>query len=92
MLTSGNYFVFLDESHRIKGGKTRAEAVLEIAHLPKRKLIMSGTPMPQSPKDLVPQFRFLYPAKDVDENTVIDLIQPLCKNNQRAIRYTGNYA
>lgn len=77
MLTSGRYFVFLDESHRIKGGKTRAEAVLEIAHLPHRKLIMSGTPMPQSPKDLVPQFRFLYPAKDVDENTVIDLIQPL---------------
>lgn len=77
MLSSGNYFVFLDESHRIKGGKTRAEAVLEIAHLPYRKLIMSGTPMPQSPKDLVPQFRFLYPAKDVDENTVIDLIQPL---------------
>lgn len=77
MLSSGRYFVFLDESHRIKGGKTRAEAVLEIAHLPYRKLIMSGTPMPQSPKDLVPQFRFLYPSKDVDENTVIDLIQPL---------------
>lgn len=77
MLTSGSYFVFLDESHQIKGGKTRAEVVLELAHLPKRKLIMSGTPMPQSPKDLVPQFRFLYPSKDVDENTVIDLIQPL---------------
>ena len=77
MLSSGSYYVFLDESHRIKGGGTRAEAVLKIAHLPNRKLIMSGTPMPQSPKDLIPQFRFLYPAKDVYEDNVIKLIQPL---------------
>lgn len=71
--------MFLDESHRIKGGKQvkRAEAILDIAHLPKKKLVMSGTPMPQSPKDLISQFLFLYPTKDVDENTVIDLIQPI---------------
>lgn len=79
LLASGNIFMFLDESHRIKGGKQikRADAILDIAHLPKRKMIMSGTPMPQSPKDLVSQFSFLYPSKDVDETTVIDLIQPI---------------
>lgn len=79
LLSSGNVFMFLDESHRIKGGKQvkRAEAILNIAHLPMRKLVMSGTPMPQSPKDLVSQFTFLYPTKDVDEESVIDLIQPL---------------
>lgn len=79
LLSSGNVYVFLDESHRIKGGKQvkRAEAVLSMAHLPKRKLIMSGTPMPQGPQDLLSQFTFLYPTKDVDENTVIDLFQPL---------------
>lgn len=79
LLSSGNVYMFLDESHRIKGGKQvkRAESVLSMAHLPKRKLIMSGTPMPQGPQDLLSQFTFLYPTKDIDENSVIDLIQPL---------------
>lgn len=79
LLSSGNVYMFLDESHRIKGGKQiiRADAILEMAHLPKRKLIMSGTPMPQSPRDLISQFLFLYPTKDVSETTVIDLIQPI---------------
>lgn len=79
LLSSGNVYMFLDESHRIKGGKQikRADAILEMAHLPKRKLIMSGTPMPQSPKDLISQFLFLYPTKDVSEATVIDLIHPI---------------
>lgn len=65
LLAEGNIYMFLDESHRIKGGKRakRAEAILDIAHLPKKKLVMSGTPMPQSPKDLIPQFLFLYPTK-----------------------------
>ena len=79
LLSSGNIYMFLDESHRIKGGKQikRVDAILEMAHLPKRKLIMSGTPMPQSPKDMVSQFSFLYPTKDVTDTTVIDLIQPI---------------
>lgn len=79
LLSSGSVYMFLDESHRIKGGKQikRADAILEMAHLPKRKLIMSGTPMPKSPKDLISQFMFLYPTKDVSESTVIDLIQPI---------------
>ncbi len=79
LLSSGNVYMFLDESHWIKGGKQikRADAILEMAHLPKRKLIMSGTPMPQGPKDMISQFLFLYPTKDVSETTVIDLIQPI---------------
>lgn len=78
-LSDGKTFMFLDESHRIKGGKQakRAETVLELAHLPKQKLIMSGTPMPQSPKDLVSQFSFLFPTTKNDEDNVIDLIQPI---------------
>lgn len=79
VLSKGDTFFFLDESHRIKGGKQakRAEVVLQMAHLPKGKLIMSGTPMPQSAKDLIPQFTFLYPSTRVDENNVIDMIQPI---------------
>jgi SNF2 family DNA or RNA helicase len=79
LLANKNIFMFLDESHRIKGGKQvkRADAILAMAHLPKRKLVMSGTPLPQGAKDLVAQFTFLYPAKDVTETTVIDLMQPI---------------
>lgn len=71
--------VFLDESHRIKGGASRstAQAVLQVSQLPVSKLVMSGTPMPQSNEDLVPQFSFLYPEILASAENVIDLIQPV---------------
>jgi len=73
------HFVFLDESHRIKSGvaKVTARATLDLSHLPVGKLIMSGTPMPQSVDDLIPQFMFLYPEIPVDVTSVINLIRPV---------------
>jgi len=72
-------FVFLDESHRIKSGsaKQTARAVLDLASLATGKLVMSGTPMPQSVGDLVPQMAFLYPEIVTDANTVVDYIRPV---------------
>lgn len=72
-------YVFLDESHRIKSGvgKQTARVVLTLSHLPAGKLIMSGTPMPQAPEDLVPQFAFLYPEIPANQDNVIDLIRPV---------------
>lgn len=71
--------VFLDESHRIKSGsgKQTARAALNLAHLPVGKLIMSGTPMPQSTEDLVPQFQFLYPEIPATAESVVELIRPV---------------
>ena len=72
-------FMFLDESHRIKrglDGKT-ASVVLNLSHLPSAKLIMTGTPLPNSVGDLVPQLSFLYPEARIDEANVTELIQPL---------------
>lgn len=71
--------VFLDESHRIKSGsaKQTARATLNLAHLPIGKLIMSGTPMPQSTEDLIPQFAFLYPEIPATRDNVVDLIRPV---------------
>lgn len=71
--------VYLDESHRIKSGAERQtpQAVLSISHLPVGKLIMSGTPMPQSEEDLLPQFFFLYPEIVADKSSVVELIRPI---------------
>jgi len=71
--------LFLDESHRIKSGiaKQTARAVLTLSHLPVGKLIMSGTPMPQAPDDLVPQFAFLYPEIPATPENVVELIRPV---------------
>lgn len=71
--------VYLDESHRIKSGvgKQTARAALSLSCLPVGKLIMSGTPMPQSIDDLIPQFAFLYPEISSNTATVVDLIRPV---------------
>jgi len=72
-------FMYLDESHRVKSGRSgvSADAILSVATLPSRKLVMSGTPMPQSVNDLIPQFSFLYPDWNVSEDTVIKDFQPI---------------
>lgn len=72
-------FVFLDESHRIKSGTGRVtpQAVLGLSHLPIGKLVMSGTPMPQSVEDLLPQFAFLYPEIPAIADNVVDLVRPV---------------
>jgi SNF2 family DNA or RNA helicase len=71
-------FVFIDESHRMKGGERTdtGRQIQRISHLPIGKLIMSGTPMPQSIADLLPQYSFLFPTDgDVSINNVKDKIQ-----------------
>lgn len=71
--------IFLDESHRIKKGfgGIIGSAVLALSHIPKAKLIMSGTPMPNSIEDLVPQFKFLFPEVDIDKDNVHNHIKPI---------------
>ncbi len=54
----------LDEAHRMKAGEQsqRGSALLSVANLPKRKDILTGTPMPQSKHDIQAQLDFLYPG------------------------------
>ena len=72
-------FMYLDESHRIKSGLqgVTPEAILKSCTLPERKLILSGTPMPQSITDMIPQFSFLYPDVIPSVDSVVDLIKPV---------------
>jgi hypothetical protein len=65
-LTRTSVHLILDESHRIKGGGGKnSQALLELAPFAKKRNILTGTPMPNSISDLVPQFMFLYPASNL---------------------------
>src|SRR2546425_759994 len=77
LIASRSVFVFVDESHRIKGRGVTSTTVRDLAFLPAGKLVMSGTPMPQETEDLLPQFEFLYPEVDADVTDVVEKIQPV---------------
>lgn len=85
-LADKQVFMFLDESHRIKSGEeiVTGKAILSLSHLPSEKLIMSGTPMPNSPFDLVAQFNFLYPEVDVDEESVLEKFRSIYVRTTKA--------
>lgn len=57
----------VDESHRVKRfrGGTWAPALLEIAKHARIRTILSGTPMPQSGRDLYTQINILWPAGEL---------------------------
>lgn len=59
--------MILDESHRIKSGgrSQRGDSLLRMAHLPVRRDILSGTPIPNSLEDICPQLDFLWPGQRV---------------------------
>ena len=70
--------LILDESHRMKAGMSGqwGRNVLSINHLPNFKVILTGTPCPNSILDLVPQFEFLFPVLKPSEHNVEELIKP----------------
>jgi SNF2 family DNA or RNA helicase len=80
-LTSSPTGMVLDESHKIKRGDAGVwgTTVLNLSCLPSWRLIMSGTPMPNSDGDLLPQLRFLVPGLNPDSQRrpIPELIRPL---------------
>lgn len=77
-LHNNRTFVFIDESHRMKGGSNNSTGrqIQKIAHLPIGKLIMSGTPLPQGVNDLIPQYSFLFPTDgDITEQNITEKIK-----------------
>lgn len=57
----------VDESHRIKrfNGGQWAPAVIDIAALASARMVLSGTPMPQSGLDLYSQLNVLWPGREL---------------------------
>jgi SNF2 family DNA or RNA helicase len=60
----------LDEAHRMKAGalSQRGAYLLNVAMLPVRRDILTGTPMPNGASDLAAQLGFLWPAQGLDIN------------------------
>ena len=58
-----NVMLIVDESHRIKRfrGGVWAPALTEIAELARVRMILSGTPMPNGPRDLYSQVNVMWP-------------------------------
>jgi len=56
----------VDESHRVKRfrGGLWAPALIELATLCRVRVVLSGTPMPQSGKDLFSQLNILWPGQE----------------------------
>lgn len=73
LLSSKKVHVILDESHRMKAGdrSARGTTLLQIAHLPVRRDILSGTPIPRSIDDITPQMDFLWPGQGVGAKVAI---------------------
>jgi len=83
--------LIVDESHRVKrfeGGQW-APALVALARQARVRMILTGTPMPQGPKDLWSQFNILWPGEeatgskgafraraDADFNSVIGRLEP----------------
>ena len=62
-----NVMLVVDESHRVKRfrGGVWAPALVEVAKVARVRVILSGTPMPQSGKDLFRQLNILWPRGDL---------------------------
>ena len=66
-----------DESHHFKGGKSFTSGVKRIAPFASHRVILSGTPMPKSPSDLVNQFQSLLPhlINEMSDESILDFTQ-----------------
>ena len=67
LLSTGSFMLVLDESHHIKNfeGGIWSENVLQLGRYAKRRLILTGTPAPNSFMDLWSQFTFLWPSRSL---------------------------
>lgn len=67
LLSKSNTFLILDESHNIKrfSGGLWSSSLLKAAPYAKKRMILTGTPMPNDYFDLWSQFTFLWPFRNL---------------------------
>ena len=62
LLENSDFLLVCDESHYIKNPYSqRAQGILQLKKYAKKRMVLTGTPMPQGPNDLWTQFTFLLP-------------------------------
>ena len=62
LLENSDFLLVCDESHYIKNPYSqRAQGILQLKKYAKKRMVLTGTPMPQGPNDLWAQFTFLLP-------------------------------
>ena len=78
-LMNNGYPLYIDESHRIKNPfSKRYTAISRLAIHASDKVIMTGTPMPQSEGDLVSQYNTIYPENPImDEYEAVERFKPI---------------
>ena len=77
LIENPDTFVIVDESHNMKA-PLASQFFEKIAPLTRYKLILTGTPMPQSAEDLMSQFSFLYPLERLRKHEdYMDRFQPI---------------
>ena len=75
MLSEDKFMIIVDESHHIKNPNSQAaSALLELANSAKKRMILSGTPVPNNFDDLWSQFSFLYPNFQINYLILISLL------------------
>lgn len=99
LCNSFRVMLIVDESHRIKRfkGGLWAPALLDISRQARIRMILSGTPMPQSGKDLYSQLNVLWPSGELtgprdgfasridrDLRSVLTDIQPFVSRTAKA--------
>lgn len=66
MLGNHKFMVIVDESHHIKNPQaTQTCAIMEISRVAHKRMILTGTMMPNNILDLWSQFTFLYPGRQL---------------------------
>ena len=79
--------MILDESHKIKNPDSNTgKAVRELADLARRKLILTGTPMPNFHKDLWNQFQFLLSNENPLGMSFNNYKRRVANNNEEKLR------
>jgi len=75
--TGKTTMAIFDESHHFKGGKAFTSGVKRVSPFASHRVILTGTPMPRSPADLVHQFSALMPSRmgQIDEENVLTMTQ-----------------
>jgi SNF2 family DNA or RNA helicase len=67
LMSRSNTFLILDESHNIKrfSGGLWSSSLLKVAPYARKRMILTGTPMPNDYFDLWSQFTFLWPFRNL---------------------------